>query len=277
MAINLAQKYSSVVSERFTKESVTAIATNHDYDWEGVDTVKVYSVGTVPLTDYTRSGVNRFGTLTDLQDTVQTMKLTQDKAFTYVVDRGDNIEQMNIKQAATTLARQVREVITPALDMYRLGVMTAAATAAGQVIATAPTQDNIVDLLGQCSVYLTNALVPTLGRTLWINASTANMLVLNTKTGFQANRDMNAALNISGLIGSIMSMDVISIPDTYFPAKTSALIGYGQAMVTPMKLQMLRALTEVQGIDGVVCEGRIIHDAFVLDAKAKAFAMLQTA
>lgn len=66
MAVNLATKYSPKVDERFYAESQAQMGTNKEYDWEGVDTVKVYQVDTVPMNDYTRSGVNRYGTPTEL-------------------------------------------------------------------------------------------------------------------------------------------------------------------------------------------------------------------
>lgn len=44
--------------------------------------IKVYSIDTVPLGNYSRSGTSRYGTPIDLTDSYQTMVMTQDKAFT---------------------------------------------------------------------------------------------------------------------------------------------------------------------------------------------------
>lgn len=115
MAINYAEKYSAVVDERFSLATVTNIAFNNDYDWIGVKTVNVYSLPTQPLVDYTRSGLARYGTPQELQDTVQELTLTQDKSFATTIDRGNNIDQMNVKGAASVLARQIRERIVPQL------------------------------------------------------------------------------------------------------------------------------------------------------------------
>lgn len=46
MTVNLALKYSSKVDERFKLGSLTDSIINFDYDWTGVDTVKVYSIET---------------------------------------------------------------------------------------------------------------------------------------------------------------------------------------------------------------------------------------
>ena len=43
---------------------------NSDYDFEGVQTVKVYSVPTAPLNDYVMSGTSRYGTPDELQNDV---------------------------------------------------------------------------------------------------------------------------------------------------------------------------------------------------------------
>ena len=82
---NLAQKYSKTIDERFARESQAVLALNNHYDFNGVDTVKVYSIPVVPMTDYTRSGLARYGTPDDLQRNVQTLKVTKDRAFTLMV------------------------------------------------------------------------------------------------------------------------------------------------------------------------------------------------
>ena len=44
MAVNLAEKYSKKVDERFKLKSLTEGIVNHDYDWDGVQTIKIYSI-----------------------------------------------------------------------------------------------------------------------------------------------------------------------------------------------------------------------------------------
>ena len=62
MAINYAAKYSPKVDERFKQKSLSKAFTNNDYDFQGTDTVKVFSIPTVAMNDYTATGVNRYGT-----------------------------------------------------------------------------------------------------------------------------------------------------------------------------------------------------------------------
>ena len=87
MAINYAEKYSPIVAEAFKLQSKTADFVNGKYDFIGVKTVAVYQGQTVALGNYTIAGSDRFGTLSELELPKQEMTLTQDKAFTFVIDR----------------------------------------------------------------------------------------------------------------------------------------------------------------------------------------------
>ena len=127
MAINLASKYSDIVAERFAAQSLTEGAFCDDYDFTGVKTLKVWSVDTVPLGDYSRSGSARYGTPGDLGESVQELTMTQDKAFTFIIDKGDDAEQLGIKQAGKCLRRQMDEQVTPFVDKYRFNVWCAEA------------------------------------------------------------------------------------------------------------------------------------------------------
>lgn len=113
MAINLASKYSKKVDERFKLKSLTLAGGNKDYDWAGVKTVTVYSIPTVAMGDYTRTGTARYGTASELADVKQDLTLTKDRAFTFTIDRGNYEEQMMVKSAGKALARQIDGVIVP--------------------------------------------------------------------------------------------------------------------------------------------------------------------
>ena len=113
MALNLAEKYSTKIDEKFKLAAVTTPAVNNEYDFVGVKTVKVYSIDTAKMNAYTRSGNARYGTAEELGDTVQELTLSQDKAFTFTIDKGNFTEQMMIKDAGKALARQIDEVVVP--------------------------------------------------------------------------------------------------------------------------------------------------------------------
>jgi hypothetical protein len=123
MAINYATKYSDRVAERFKTGSLTNPAVNHDYSFLGARTVRVYTIGTVPLNNYSPTGANRYGTPVELPDMIQEMVLTQDKGFAMTIDKGANLDQMLTKNAGKALRRQIDEVVIPYVDAYRLKVM----------------------------------------------------------------------------------------------------------------------------------------------------------
>lgn len=160
--INLATKYSNVVDERFTRESQAMLALNNDYEFKGDKTVKVYSIPVVPMTDYTRSGTSRYGTPGDLSRNVQTLTVTKDRAFTFIIDAGDKIQSQMVSDAGKALSRQLTEVWVPEFDTYVFKTLADAAKNNGNYASTAITGGasgnayacflNGMERLGDCNV-----------------------------------------------------------------------------------------------------------------------------
>ena len=140
MAIEYATKYAHKVDERFSLSSVTEAAVNRDYDWEGASTVKVYSVPTVALNNYALTGASRYGTPDELDNVAQTMTLSQDKAFTFTIDRRSADDTEGAMQAGRALRREIDEVVIPTVDAYRLSVMVNGAGAS--VVNASVTKSN---------------------------------------------------------------------------------------------------------------------------------------
>ena len=111
--INLASKYSEKVDERFSRKSQAMLALNNDYRVTGVKTVNVYSIPVVAMTNYTRSGANRYGTPNDLTRNVQTLTVNKDRAYTFIIDKGDKIQSQMVMDAGKALSRQINEVVVP--------------------------------------------------------------------------------------------------------------------------------------------------------------------
>ena len=177
--VNVSEKYSDKIAERFKIGSLTDSACGHDYSFVGAKTVKVYSVDTVELNDFERTAAsNRFGAVSNLGDTVQEMTMSQDKAFTFAIDAGDMSDQAIQKSAGKALRREIDEVVNPTMDKYRL---KAWATKAGSTheISSAPTKSTIVEAILDLNAMLTDALVPAEGRTLFIPTSMYKLLKLN--------------------------------------------------------------------------------------------------
>lgn len=281
MAINLASKYEKKVQERFSLGSLTDRYVGKDYDFDGVNKITIYKIDTVATTNYTRSGTARFGSLTELGDTVQTMTLTQDKAFTFSIDAGNKAQQFNIKQANACLKREIDEVITPEIDTYRMLKWTSGnGLSTGFSVLSSNdgvvTKTNILEKIFEASAKMSDEKVPKVGRTLFIPELTfVKFKLSDVVTG---SSDTLTTENVRrGYRGQIDGMDVVTVPSSIFPANINFFIKLKGATVDAMQLKNYRIHKNPLGVDGDVVEGRYIYDSFVLDTKAKGIYVSKTA
>lgn len=266
MAINYATKYSPKVAERFKKGSLTAAGAGNEYSFVGAKTVVVSSVDVVALTDYNRTAAsNRFGAVANLGDTKQELTMTQDKAFAFAIDAGDNSDQAIDKAAGKALRREIDEVVIPELDKYRLSKWAAGA---GTVVneASALTKNSILPAIIKLGGEMSNGLVPEEGRTLYIPIRNYTLLV-QADAIVNLHGDMAEKAVEKGVVGTIDRNKVIPVPDGWFPEGVEFLIKYKGCTADPVKLQNYHIRKDAQGFDGPVVEGRIYFDSFVLDAK----------
>lgn len=281
MAIKLAEKYAKKVQERFSLGSLTDRYVGKDYDFDGVNKITIYKIDTVATTNYTRSGTARFGNLTELGDTVQTMTLTQDKAFTFSIDAGNKAQQFNIKQANACLKREIDEVITPEIDTYRMLKWTSGnGLSTGFSVLSSNdgvvTKTNILEKIFEASAKMSDEKVPKVGRTLFIPELTfVKFKLSDVVTG---SSDTLTTENVRrGYRGQIDGMDVVTVPSSIFPANINFFIKLKGATVDAMQLKNYRVHKNPMGVDGDVVEGRYIYDSFVLDTKAKGIYVSKTA
>lgn len=268
MAINLAEKYEKKVDERFKLSSLTEGFVNNDYNWDGVNKINVYNIPTVPLVDYTRSGTSRYGTPAELQDSVTPYELTTDKAFTYTIDKGNQQDQMNVKDAGKSLRREIDEVITPAKDVQRLSVMGAAAVSNSNIGTGNITKTNAYEKFLDGQAALDNKKVPVTGRIAAITPEFYKFIKLDpsfVKTG-----DMGTKISMNGLVGEIDGVKLVKIPSSYFPTNCQFIIAHPSATVSPAKLTEYKIHDNPPGINGNLVEGRVRFDTFVLEGKKDA-------
>lgn len=264
MAVNLASKYSAIVDERFTIGTVTNVAFNRDYDWVGVKTLNIYSIETAPMNDYVRSGTSRYGVPGELQDNVQECTLTQERSFTYTIDRGNDVDQMNVKGAARSLSRQLNEVAIPELDTYRLA--TIAAGGHGVVETLDETNAYKGFLAGQA--YLSDRKVPMVGRIAYMTYDFFNLIKLDPS--FVKQGDMSQQMLTTGVMGMVDGIPLIPVPSSYLPPNTNFLLTHPVCACAPVKLAEYFIHVNPPGIGGNLVEGRLYYDTFVLDSKKDA-------
>lgn len=276
MAQNLAIKYSPKVAERFSTKSLTESAINTDYDFDGVTTVNVYSIDTTALGSYTRSGANRYGTPTDAGTTKQALTLSRDRAFTTVIDKRNNAESQGVLEAGKWLARQIREVIVPEIDTYRLAALATAATANGKsviVAAGATTTANAYSNFLALNASLTDDLVDTTSRVAFMSQTYYNLL---KQGNFILDSEDSAKSRHSGVLGMVDGVKIVVVPSTYMPVATDLILTHPSVLVSPMVLTDYITHEDAPGYSGQLIEGRLVYDAFVLTAKIDAIATHKT-
>ena len=268
MAVNYAEKFSQTIDEQLSKDSLTDKAVNKDYDFDGVNKVNVYSVETVPLNDYDiNAKSNRYGTPVELGNDVQTLELTQDKSFTFSIDRKNATDTMMAMSAAKALARELKEVVTPTIDRYRIAKYTAEALVAHTKEETLTTETAYSAFL-EGSMVLFDAKVPTEGRIAFVKSAYYKAIKLDKN--FVSSGDKGQEIAVTGAVGTIDKTTIIVAPADYFVKGTNFIICHPMAMTSPVKLADYKIHENPQGINGWLVEGRIYYDAFVLNNKKAA-------
>lgn len=270
MAIELTTKYLPYVDEIFTKESKKAVLTNNDFDWTGAHTVKVYTISTAPMNDYDRAGTgtnaSRYGAVAGLDATTQEMTLRKDRSFTYAIDKLDKNETGDSLAAASSLARQLREVVVPEVDKYTYGIMVDGAGHKPDAITL--TSDNIYTEIIKANKALDDADVPDTSRHLVVTPDV--YLLMKQCDDIVMDTNVTAEMRLSGVIGIVDGMEVMKIPSARLPELFGFMIVHACATVAPTKLEEYKTHESPPGISGDLVEGRICYDAFVLENKKMA-------
>lgn len=275
--LNYADKYSSVVDKRFALGSLTAGIVNQNFDWLGVETVKVFSRDLVSLNNYTMSGTSRYGTPSDLGNAVQELTLSQDKAFTYIIDRKTKENTVDTFEAAASLAENVENVVIPALDTYRLAKLVAnvptEGTHSGQshLITAAVSASNAYGEFLKAQEVLDNDKAPVGGRVAVVTPAYLNLLKLDEN--FVKRGDMATKIGINGVVGEVDGIPIIKVPASYMPTNTDFVITNPIVMPSPVKIAEYKIHEDAPGISGTLIEARFYYDAFVLNKKKDAIAV----
>lgn len=277
MAIELVEKFLPYVDEQFSTESKKEHLTNQDFSFTGAHSVKIYKISTGKMNDYGRSGPSgenwsRYGAVESLNATTERQQLTKDRSFTFAIDSLDEDETEGQLEAATALARQMREVVIPEVDTYTLNVMCEHAGNKPEAVSLAAS--SIYDMIFNANSALDDAEVPDLGRVLVVTPATL-LLMKTSKDNNGRYQDMiSAVLDESkrrvGFVGNLDGLDVLKVPATRLPENFGFMVAHPCATVAPTKLESYKTHDNPPGINGALVEGRICYDAFVLENKAKA-------
>lgn len=264
MAVNLAEKYSSKLDQLWTHASYTDAWVNKKYDFDGVETVKVYTVTTVAPSNYSRTSTgDRFGGNNELQDTIATYKIENDKAFKIAIDRGNYEQGVRAKKAGEVMKHEMNEQIIPMIDADRLATAAAGATAVGQVVQeSTDAYEDTLDL----GVYLDEAKAPLEGRVLFVTPAFYKGIKLAIVKEVEAS-EYNTKLLGKGFVGTLDGVPVVKVPTTYFPTGVKAILVHRDTLLGVRQITETRIKTDSEFVSGAILLGRFIYDSFILAGK----------
>ena len=271
MAVNLAQKYSSVLDQVFTAGSYTDKYVNKKYDFDGVQTINVYTVTTVEPTDYKRSDTgDRFGGNNELQNIVTPYTLKNDKSFKLVIDRGNYEQTALAEKAGAVMKAEMEERVIPMIDADRLKAAATGATAVSQAITAG--SNAYTDIL-KAEAFLDEDKAPVEGRVLFVTPGYYNAIKEYITTTMHADT-YSSKLISRGYVGELDGIPVVKVPTSYFPTKTNAVLWHRDALLGAKQIMNTRIKTDSELVDGTLLLGRFIYGSFVLNGKKKSVASI---
>jgi N4-gp56 family major capsid protein len=268
MAVNLAKKYGKQIEQVYSLGSLTKAAFGAKYDFIGVNTAAIYTLTSQALTDYTRTGANRYGTPAELQDTVNEYTISKDRSFAITVDKGNYIQQNLVKTTGAVIKNQMMEQLFPEQDTYNMTVLAAAALAESQVATAAITASNAYSSFLDGTVALDNAKVPRKGRIAFVSPAFYKFIKLDNS--FIKSSELGMKTLINGQVGEVDGVKIVMLPTSYLPANTAFILTHPSAGAAPMQLEDVNTHENPPGISGALIEGRFIYDSFILVPKRKA-------
>lgn len=262
MSINLATKYSDKIAQKHTHESFLAGKAKAPYDFIGVKSIRIYTLLSQPLNDYDRANTsNRYGALAELQDSYQEISLTQDKSFRIAIDKGNNNEQMMVKEAGRVLKMQMREQVVPTGDKRALYQW---AWGAGKCVeySAAVSKSNIITTLLDIEKQFADSFTPLEGR--YVAVKNEHMKFIRLSDEFQYVDGVREKFILKGVVGKVGTLNIIAMPADWFPTNVEHVAFQSRAVGFPFKIRDTRIITDSEAVNGAVLLGRFNFDAFVV-------------
>ena len=278
MAINAASKFASKTSDLLYTERKTQLVTNNDYDWDGVETVKIYTLTDPTIGNYDPSGgANRYGNPTEVEDTVQTFTLARDRSWTKTIDKSNYQDTQMVRKPAKYLAQATRNVLVPEIDTYIIAAICTAAAVYNRddIVADAATTSanaytNFTDIVAD--------IIDNNGPSEGLIALATPAYVAKLKqASLLDSSDLGLKDRKSGVVGMVDGVKIVKVPSSRFPASTDLVITHPMVTVAPEKLIDYTLHENPQGVSGQLLEYRHRYDAFVDVNKIYAVGVHKTA
>ena len=211
--VNLDTKYSKKIDQAFTIASLLKGRLSAENEFVGARTVRIHNINTVPLNDYNRgASANRYGEPAEVGHTVQELTMTQDKSFSGVIDKGNNMDQ-SINKAGKFLGVEMSAEVIPAYDKYCFGRLC---TLAGKIVgsADAVSGTNVIKRMSAARKWMLDRKVPLKGRTWYVRSDVFTALVECDQ--FKNLEKLGTKAVAQGQVGELFGAPVVEVPEDYF-------------------------------------------------------------
>lgn len=265
--IDLLQKYRPTMESGFMADSYTLSKVATDWEFSEANIIKIKSYvmedgshgfGTGP-----KSGGNRLGTPTDIEDEVQILELGMDTYWTKSLNYSDQARG-SLHEAAAYMKERNNTVDMPYKDAYNLRKW---ALNAGKVIdaTAAVAKGTIIEDILDLETEMDEKNVPQEAR--WCYCPVKYRKFVRLADEWDACDGIINNMVIKGWEGSIGSMKMVFVPSALMPANIELLATYQGSVIAPQVYKLARILKEQQGYPGDVLEYLDVYDAFVKGKK----------
>lgn len=224
MGVTASEIYSPVIDQPFDEESYTKEleGNNKEIKFEkGSKTVKVRTVvtaGAVTNHDATQTFSTQIAGITNVDSTIETYTLDQQKNIKQFLDRTVIATNNSITEGGKVLHAIVAEQLVPLIDAYRLGILAAIAVVTEQDVTA--TADGYADVL-KARGHLINA---RLGKKMlgYVNTTTADSIRLSDH--FVPYTPGTEKTMRTGDIGWLAGIKIKEVPADLLPANTGMVV-----------------------------------------------------
>ena len=171
---------------------------------------------------------------------------------------------MFVKKSQALMKQFWDEQVVPEIDKYRLGIWAGGA-GMGLVNATALTNATVAKAILTGHAALNNKRVPHANRVCFVTETLAIDCKLADELKY--NEAVTTKQIVNGQITTIGGYPVVAVPDDLMPDGVEFMIKYKEASVDPMKMKLLRAITNSENVAGTLMQGLWRYDSFVLANK----------
>lgn len=271
MAVNLASKFEDRTSDLVKAKQKSEGFTNNDWDWDGVGQISVYTLTDPTMGNYdATAAANRYGTPSEVQDTIQTWVLVRDRAWTKIIDKKNFQDTMKVRKPGKYLAQATKNVFVPEFDTYIFQTLATASNTANRGIIVPNTATSATTAYSQfttMNAQVTDNESPETGRVAAMTPAYYNFL---KQGGFVLDSENFAGARHSGNYGQVDGVDVTIVPSNRMPTVTISaaskvvdlIISHPDVLTAPEKLTDYTLHNNPPGVSGDLLEYRHRYDAF---------------